>query len=255
MINKPKILIFDIETTPLEAFAWGPKWETNLIEVTEQSRILSYSARWLNGKHITKGWPHYKGYKKGSKDDKSIVKDIWNLFDEADIIVTQNGKSFDIKVMNTRFLFHGLTPPSPAKIVDTKTEAKKYLRMPSYGLDDMCDYFGLGRKQEHEGFPLWKKCMAGDNAAWNRMLKYNKNDVLLTEKIYRLLLPFMVNHPNISVFNGQETCPKCGSSKLQSRGYAVTITQRYKRGQCLDCGGWFRYTISERGPRIMVRSM
>jgi hypothetical protein len=38
-------------------------------------------------------------------------------------------------------------------------EAKKYLRLPSYSLDDMGDYLGLGRKMHHDGFELWKKCM------------------------------------------------------------------------------------------------
>ena len=145
----------------------------------EEGQILSFSAKWLGGKHITKGWPDYKGYKKGVKNDKEIVKDLWKLLDEAEIVIVQNGRAFDVKYVNSRFLFHGLTPPSPYKVVDTKTEAKRYLRLPSYSLDSMCEYFGIGKKQEHEGFPLWTKCMAGDEKAWKRMLSYNKNDDIL----------------------------------------------------------------------------
>lgn len=240
MNSELKTASFDIETTPIVAHTWGPKWEANLIETIEESKVLSFSWKWEHGKIITKGWPDYKGYKKGIKDDTAIVKDIWQLFNDADVIVVQNGRAFDIKTMNSRFLKHSLTPPSPYKIVDTKTEAKKYLRLPSYSLDDICDYFGIGRKQEHEGFPLWKKCMDGDMAAWKRMLNYNKKDVVLTEKLYIKLRPWMKTHPNVGMYADKIVCPKCGGSKIQSRGYAVTTTMKYKRGQCLDCGGWLR---------------
>lgn len=208
-----------------------------MIEVSEQSRILSYSAKWLDGEHITKGWPDYKGYKPGKLNDKAIVKDIWNLLNECDVVVAQNGKNFDVRVVNARFVKHGLTPPSPYRVVDTKTEAKRYLRMPSNSLDDICDYFGIGRKQEHEGFPLWKKCIAGDPGAWKRMLKYNKHDVVLTEQLYLLLLPWMT-HPNRGMYTDKLVCPRCGSKKIQSRGSAVNQTTKYKRIQCQGCGGW-----------------
>lgn len=233
-----KILSFDIETSPIVAFSWGPMWETNLIEVTDHTLILSYSAKWFKGKHITKGWPNYKGYKKGVKNDKEIVKDIWNLLDEADIVVLQNGKAFDVKQCNSRFAFYGLASPSPFKVVDTKIEAKKYLRLPSYSLDNMCDYFGIGKKLEHEGFPLWKKCMAGDLKAWKRMLRYNKHDVTLTEQLYLKLRPFMKTHPNMGNYINKKICPRCSSVNLQSRGFSHNITTYYRRLRCSDCGAW-----------------
>jgi DNA polymerase III epsilon subunit-like protein len=250
----PKIMIFDIESTPLEAYAWGPKWDTSLIEVTEQSRILSYSAKWLDGKHITKGWPDYKGYKKGVLDDEAITKDIWKLFNESDIIVAQNGKDFDIRVCNARFIKHGLTPPKPYKVVDPKREAKKYLRLPSNSLDDICDYFGIGRKMEHEGFPLWKKCMAGDKKAWDRMLKYNKHDVELTEELYLKLRPWMSNHPNYGIYIKSEDlcCPVCGSTRLSWEGWHRTKTARYHSASCKNCGSWFRDTKNVQGLKPLI---
>ena len=128
----PKILLFDLETTPLEALTWGPKWEANLLEVKKETQILSYSAKWLSGKHTTKGQIDYKGYKGGKLDDKAVVKELWNLINEADMVVAHNGKSFDVKVANARFAFHSLAPPAPYRVIDTLTEAKKYLRLPSY---------------------------------------------------------------------------------------------------------------------------
>jgi DNA polymerase elongation subunit (family B) len=246
--SEVKILTIDIETSPIEAYTWGPKWETNLIEITKQSNIICYSAKWLKGTQETKALVDYKGYKKNKVDDSKLVKNIHKLLDEADIVVTQNGVDFDIKVMNARFLNNGLAPPSPYKVIDTKREAKKYLRLPSYSLDDMGEYFGLGRKMEHEGFNLWKKCMAGDKSAWERMKKYNAQDVRLTENVYLKLRPFMKTHPNLLTFDVQEdksNCPKCESPNVHSRGFLITTTSKYHRAQCRDCGGWYRYGKNE----------
>ncbi len=176
--KEPKILTIDIETSPIIAYTWGPKWEANLIEVLDQSQILCFSAKWMNGKQITKGLADYKGYKNDVVNDKEIIKDIHALLDEADIVITQNGVSFDHKVINARFLAHSLVPPSPYKMVDTKIEAKRYLKLPSYSLDDMGKYFGLGEKIHHDGFDLWKDCIAGDKKSWNLMKKYNARVVV-----------------------------------------------------------------------------
>lgn len=242
-----------METSPIQAFTWGPKWETNLIEVIEQSRILSYSAKWLGGKHITKGWPDYKGYKKGVLNDKEIVKDIWELLNEADVVVAQNGKSFDIKVITTRFIYYGLAPTSPYKVIDPKIEAKRYLRLASNSLDDICDYFGIGRKMEHEGFGLWKKCMAGDKSAWKRMLRYNRHDVILMEQVYLLIRPYMKTHPNLGMYTDKTVCPKCGSSKGFKRGgFYSNSTTKYQIFRCKDCRGWTRTTLNLRETKPLV---
>lgn len=241
-IDRPNILLFDIETTPLTAYSWGPKWKTYLIECTEPMQILSFSAKWLGGAHITKGWPNYKSYKPGTMNDKALVEEILTLFNKADIIVTHNGHDYDIKVANARFMAYNMPPPLPYKIVDTKTEAKKYLRLYSYGLDDLCDYFNIGRKGHHEGFSLWTRCMAGDPKAWKDMLQYNKHDVTILEQLYLRLRPWMVNHPNIGMYRPEVVCPKCGSKSLVWEGWYRNKTTKYHAFSCRNCGGWGRDT-------------
>jgi DNA polymerase elongation subunit (family B) len=240
--NKPNILFFDIETTPIKAYSWGPKWQTNLIGFVDHVQVLSFSAKWFGGAHITKGWPDYKSYKPGELNDKDIVAEIWSLFNKADIILAHNGRDFDIKISNARFVFHGLTPPSPYKTVDTKVEAKKYLRLPSYGLDDLCAYFEISRKLHHEGFSLWTQCMDGDHKAWKIMLQYNKQDVIILEQLYLRLRPWMANHPNIGMYKSNIVCPKCGanSDRLNWEGWYRNKTTKYHAFSCKDCGGWGR---------------
>lgn len=246
----PKILTVDIETSPIIAYTWGPKYESNIIDFVENGKILSYSAKWLGGKQETKGLINYPGYKPGKIDDKKIVKDIHRLLDEADIVISQNGVDFDMKYINTRFVAHGLPPPSPYKVVDTKREAKKYLRLPSNSLDDICQYFNLGKKLEHKGFSLWLECIAGDKKSWKTMLEYNAHDVRLTEQVYLLLRPYMKTHTNLGMFAERPCCPNCGGNNQQARGYARTISSTYQRFQCVDCGAWSRSSTKEKGHAV-----
>ena len=70
---KPKILLLDIETSPNVAYVWG-KWEQNVIDYVKEWNIICFSAKWLDGKHITKSSADYKGYKIGANDEE-IVKE------------------------------------------------------------------------------------------------------------------------------------------------------------------------------------
>lgn len=237
---KPKILLFDIETMSNRAYVWG-KYEQDVIAYIQEGYILSWSAKWLGGKQVTKGLNDYPGYKAGSPDDAQLILELHSLINEADIVIAHNGDRFDVRKMNTRFVYHGLTPPEPYKTVDTLKVAKKNFAFNSNKLDDLGNFLGVGRKLKHPGFDLWLGCEAGDQSSWNLMKKYNKQDVLLLERIYLKLRPWITNHPNISILeNKSDNCPSCGSHKLQSRGLGITRTGQYHRYQCQSCGAWSR---------------
>ncbi len=238
------LLCIDIETSPLRGYTWG-KYEQNVIEFDKYWAILAFSAKWIGGKHITKGLPSYSGYHKGSEDDKKLVKEIWNLLDKADVAIAHNGDQFDFRKINARFSYYGMPPPSPYKTVDTKKIAKRYFAFDSNKLDDLGEFLGLGRKVRHEGFEMWKGCMAGDPVSWNHMLKYNRQDVALLERIYLHLRPYASQHPNMGLFVNHTVCPKCQSKELEPRGWAFNKTTKYRRLRCKACGGWSRVGPNE----------
>jgi len=80
------------------------------------------------------------------------------------------------------------------------------------------------------------------------MREYNEQDVLLTEELYQLLLPWIpgLNLPVYRAGNDDlgPFCPACESSNIQYRGVARTLTRTYRRFQCNDCGRWGRDTAS-----------
>lgn len=235
MNSSVRTLLFDIETAPLLGYTWG-KWEQNVIEFKEDWYMLCFAYKWLGErKTYVVALPDFKSFKSHPSDDKALLKVLHGLMEEADIVVAHNGDSFDIKKMNARFIKQGFTPPSPYKQVDTKKLAKRHFKFESNKLDDLGRDLGVGRKMKHQGFDLWLKCMAGDEKAWREMKRYNKQDVILLEKIYLKLRGWAPQHPKLH-FNRE--CVFCGSSKVQRRGYIVTKSGKRVKYQCMDCGGW-----------------
>ena len=245
---KARILLLDLETFPNVAWVWG-KYQQDVIRFKQETCIATYAAKWLGEPVFAKALPDYKGYKPGSYDDFALVNDLWALLDEADVVIAHNGKDFDVKVCRARFIFHGLTPPSPFKIVDTKDAAKKVARFNSNKLDDLGQLLGMGKKIKTD-FDLWQGCIDGDPESWANMVRYNKKDVILLEKLYLRLLPWINNHPNLTLYLDGAKCPKCGSSEIRGRGVSRTQTGIYQRFQCRDCGGWGQCTKREGSTKL-----
>jgi hypothetical protein len=240
----PRVLVIDIETAPLESYTWGI-WEQNvgLEQIKTEWTILSYAGKFLDSKEVFFNHTGGRGAKK-VRDDKPLMGELWNLLNTADVVVAQNGISFDIKKINSRLSIHGFGPYSPVRVVDTLRVARKHFGHTSNKLAWMSKHLTpQTKKSEHKKFPgfeLWKECLADNPAAWKEMGKYNKQDVLATEQVYLKQLPWISNHPNVASYSLREdlVCPKCSSTKLQARGFSVTNAGKYQRVQCQDCGGW-----------------
>lgn len=229
-----RILLLDIETSPNVAHVWG-LWMQNvsLNQIMESSYTLCYAAKWYGEKKI-----YFDSVHKTSS--KTMLKRVRKLLDEADVVVHYNGTKFDIPTLQKEFILHGLTPPSPYKQIDLLRVARSQFRFPSNKLQYVASVLGLGSKVEHMGHQLWVRCMNNDPDAWKKMETYNIGDVKLLEKVYNAVLPWIPNHPNIHLYNGTSGCPKCGSTKIQSRGKQVNKLKVYKRYLCTGCGSWLQ---------------
>lgn len=235
---QPKILFVDLEVSPLVSFTWGV-WDQNVIKVVQEWHILCFAYKWLDGKPTkVVALPDFPIYKKDKKNDIEVVKKLWELFDEADVIVGQNGDAFDIKKSNARFIFHGMTPPSPYKTIDTLKVARKNFKFTSNRLGELGEYLGLGKKEETGGFKLWEQCLQGDMKSWKKMSRYCKRDVDLLEAVYLRLRPWIKN-VRLTIF-AEGTCPSCMSENVQRRGYDSSNSLWYQRFRCNDCSAWFR---------------
>lgn len=258
MTKGPSVLLIDIETQPDLVWTWGV-YQENAIAVKSHWQILSFSAEWVSGKpswykwtHLTKGLPDYKDYRPGNHDC-FIVDEIHSILNDADIVVAHNGADFDMRKLNARFIYWGMTPPKPYKIVDTRREISRVAGFSSNKLDWLAKQMGLGKKLEHEGWPLWEGCIEGKRKWWKKMKDYNRHDIILLRKLYFLLAPW-IRGENLANWKEGLVCPHCGSKDLTSRGTYHSKTRAYHRWQCGDlaCGKWCRSTFSEKGHHAQV---
>lgn len=239
-MKKPRILIADIETLPLEVWTWG-LFDQNigLNQVKSDWAVLSWSAKWLGEKKVM-----YDDVRNDKpRDDKRVLRGIWALLDEADIVIWHYGSAFDHKKLNARFILNGFRPPSPYQQIDTKKLASKTFGFTSNKLEYLTESLNKKyKKSKHKkfsGFDMWKECIKGNVAAYNEMRAYNKMDVLSLEELYLKIIPWHNPH-DFRVFHDEATpeCGTCGSHNLQRRGFNHTKSGRFKRYQCSDCGTW-----------------
>ena len=231
-----KILAIDIETRPALAYVWRVRDENiGVDQIVDPGGVISFAAKWIGEDDVEFLSDFHDGHKR-------MVKRLWKLLNEADIVVHFNGKRFDIPHIQREFVEAGLLPPSPFKQIDLFTTVKQQFRFLSNKLAHVSVQLGLEGKVEHEGFLLWLKCMEKDEDAWERMKEYNIQDTILLEDAYNILRPWIKAHPNIAIEEGMDSCPKCGSDRLQARGWAYTRQSKFRRYQCQECGAWLRDT-------------
>jgi DNA polymerase elongation subunit (family B) len=235
-----KILLIDIEVAPNTAHVWGIfDQNISINQLLESSYTLCYAAKWYGNPKIM-----FDSVQKSGKD--KMLASVHALLDSADAIVHYNGSRFDIPILNKEFLLSGMPPPSPAKHIDLLQVARRQFRFVSNKLDYVAQALGLGGKTEHEGHTLWVKCMNDDRKAWKIMEEYNKNDVVLLEKVYDKFKGWIKQHPNHNAYSPDICCPNCASRKLQSRGTQRSRVAVYQRFQCQACGSWSRSIKAEK---------
>lgn len=240
-----KVLFIDIETAPILTYVWGLfNQNIGLEQIKEDWHLLSWAAKWGDSKEVL-----YMDQRsaKNIEDDKKIAAGAWKLLDEADVVVTQNGKAFDIKKLNARFIVNGMKPPSSFRSYDTLEVAKKKFGFTSNKLAYMTEKLNSKyKKLEHEQFPgfkLWRECLAGNKKAWNEMEKYNKHDVLALEELYYKLAPWDPSI-NMAAFSPDPMLCSCGSKEFIKNGFRYSNQGKYQKMMCVKCGSEHRQKVN-----------
>lgn len=242
MKSRPRILFADIETLPLKTLAWQLKnyGYTPVNMIIEDWRIASFAAKWAGSTKV-----HQFDIRKGisDKNESILLKRAKKLLDRADIVVTQNGKKFDVPMLLARMAFYRIHPFSSFEQIDVMKESKKHFRLPSYSLEYVTSRFCKKyKKLKHNKFPgieLWLACMANVKAAWKEMAKYNIHDILSMEEWFGILAPYI--NLNFNKYRGVKDaqCP-CGSADFKKNGYSYRQEGKFQRFTCKKCGSELR---------------
>lgn len=244
----PKVLVFDIETSPVLGYVWS-LWNNNvgLNQIRDDWFILSWAAKWYG-----EGEPIMYQDQRDEDDfenDKDLLQDIWNLLDQADIVITHNGKKFDSKKLNARFILNGMQPPSSYRHIDTLEIAKRHFAFTSnklaYLSDQLCPEFVKSDHAEFPGFELWKECLKGNQRAWEEMEAYNRQDVLALEAVYNALSPWSNSLPNFDVYRDDFSNGSIlATLDLVENGFAYTNLGKYQKYTCKKTGQEFRGRVN-----------
>ncbi|MHC4757226.1 MAG: ribonuclease H-like domain-containing protein [Planctomycetota bacterium] len=239
----PKILIFDIETSPMEFYGWALfKQQPTIAQVKKDWSVLCWSAKWLCGSEIMNACVSAKEAK--NREDKSVITPMWDLLEEADVVVAHNGDRFDIRCLNGRFMVNGFGPNTPYRSIDTLKTSQRTFRHASHKLEWLCKVIGK-RLKDPQGYKLWKQCIGkyGKKVATDAlaiMQDYCDQDIRALEDLYMEIAPWIKSGPNSGVYveTDKPICPNvaCGSLDLKYGGYYTTAVSKFRAFRCNSCG-------------------
>lgn len=244
-----KVLFYDLEVSPRIGYYYGT-YDVTPIKEIRPPILLSIAWKWL-GEKKTNCLTLYDRATVDPYNDRLLVNELWNLLDEANIVVAHNGKRFDDKMSNYFFIKHDMDPPSPYKEFDTLQTAKKYFKFDCNKLDYLGKMLtGQGKTEVTYG-DVWEDLLEGNKKekkkASDLMKDYNIRDVEVLEKIYLKMLPWATNHPNMALYAGQEhICPRCGNdSEFEVKSYRRTGMQvNAIQYRCKKCGAYVTRKLS-----------
>lgn len=241
--NTPRILLYDIETSPLLLAGGFGLFDQNFSHenIVQDWFIICACWKWygedqIHSVSVLDDWGRFQG---DHTDDYHVAKVLMDEILKADFIVAQNGDNFDIKKLGARLVYHGLPPMPKVPSCDTLKEARKF-KFTSNRLDylgkHLCE---TGKVDTPKG--LWQKAMFGDIQAIKDMIEYCKGDIVVLEKVYERLRPYMTNHPNMNLFQRtRDCCVNCGSPDIRREGFSYNLKTKVQRYLCNSCGKFFR---------------
>lgn len=244
MQREPKTLLYDLEVTRQVVEGYGNKWEFKVVKTLRDQQLMSFAYKWRGDKKVSylsrHDFPTYEAF----------VFALWELLDEADVVVAHNAKRFDNKMAMRFFIEAGLIPPSPYRTIDTLIVARSEFKFPGNSLNDLSAFLGLGEKENITYADLETDFMTDkpSRKTLKLMEKYNKKDVELLEKLYLRMLPYIRNHPNLAIMSQRpNSCTRCGADHgIQSRGTMVTNAAVYRIFRCTTCGGTMRQRLIDK---------
>lgn len=264
-LDGPKIVFFDLETLPdlLQALRVWPSmsdWHGKTMKATINSIIcFGYRTESMKKAKVIRAWDFPERWNKDVNDDFEICKAAYEILKDADVIVTQNGRKFDLPFLQTRLAKYRhpdgrpIFPPLPKIIhVDTKVEAKKHFFLYDNSLNTM-GYFLLEReKMKHDGWAMWVDVYFRKQKAMDTMSRYCGIDVDVLKGVFDRMRPYITILPNMNMWRAEKmNCPACGSLNIQKRGFRTTKTKVVQRLQCNEdsCGAWSSVGLRDPFPK------
>ena len=173
-------------------------------------------------------------------DDKSVCSQLYTVLAKADGFITHNGTRFDVPLLNTRLMKHGL-PFLPPKIQHFDTCKVIWKKLSMRGkLDSVQKFLHLRVAKTPLNLETWTMAGFGHRPSMAKVVEHCEHDVRVLEAVYLKLRGLGYTHFNRAVLVEKEgVCPICGiEGPLQKRGFNLAQVTKAQRYQCQECRGW-----------------
>lgn len=252
---KPNVLVFDIEIS-LALYKAYPQKKPQYLgsrQLIQDQFFICAAWQWEGAKKINSvslldDMPRFE---KDYRDDYHVVKTLYDVISEADMIVGHNIQAFDWKKLLAKAMLYDLGAIPEKKYFDTLKMARKA----GFSYNDLgflAKKFGFENKADHAS-DMWDRCLVGDPTAIREAVTYCKKDVPPAMSLYQRFRPYFPTQINHNLFRGDgvECCPVCGSTEFIQYGHRYTSTGKTKTYKCSSCGK--RFTDGKRIKGAVMR--
>lgn len=241
MTREPKILLFDIETSPVLAWTFNIGHKVSIghhqIQKGQRFDIICICYKWANEKKI-----HSLDWGINKQDSSKMLQDFSKIAEEADLVIGHNVDKFDIRQVNTQRLLHNQAPISWPTSEDTLKQFRKYFYLPSYKLDYISTLL-TGSGKDRMEFRDWIDIVEDkDPKALAKMIKYCKKDVQKLNEVWKYAAKYMEPRTHAGIISGVgiHSCPRCAGEDCVRYGYKTLKGGKYQVYQCKSCGSKWR---------------
>ena len=220
---KPRVMIYDIETSRVTAKVWGTgKTYVTHKQLRSETTIISISWKWFGEDKI-----HALKWDK-NHCDKEMIEKFLIEYNSADMLVGQNNDRFDNKLIHARAAKHKLYVNVHMKSFDLIKQTRRLFKLQSYSMDYVTKFLGVTHKQSHEGIHMWDMIEDGtyeEQAEYlQKMVDYNVGDIVATEAMYIRLRKYMGHKVHFGILEGKErfSSPTDGSYDIYLEQVSTT---------------------------------
>lgn len=253
--NQPKVLIYDIEVTPVLAWIWrcGEQYvgHHQLHEELNMTKVICITYRWLHEKKSKA-----LVFDIGTLDDHDIIQTFDSIIQKADVIIGKNSDRFDNKHLNFRRMMHGLPAITDwiKRTDDLEKQMRRHFNMQSFSLDYFSKITGSDGKIKMNLQDWIDIVYRHDTKALNKMVKYGLKDVDDTAELVLKVWPYVTPKANMAAIKHTHACVNCGAKGILNAGPRVHGGSDVMTFWCPSHGGYAgRATIKKDGSFGKIR--
>lgn len=241
------LLFWDLESSPNEGYFWssGDQYVSyKQVKKNKTTKIITIQYMWEGDQK-----PRYLVWDKLGEefDDSSMIEEfitgvLRSVDPEKLVIVGQNHKAFDHKLLNERAKVLRLTPPVHNMIkIDTLKSSRQSFRTLSHSLDARSKQYNLGGKEQTD-LSTWTDILEGYAEPEDILIPYGLKDVSDLRTIFWNDLPYYESVPaplEKLLTQAKAKCKICESRKERKYDLEEARVSGRKGYICLNCGNKF----------------